>query len=1088
MGRILLRTIILVLVGFAFAPLSYAQVDLSALARKSSTEATVGNVYKSFNRVTLEATYASTATNISTLPFDGPVYLVVESITGAGVTVKNATDRTASGQAVLLVSSGPFAAKQIANLTLVFGNPSNVRFSFVAAVYATLPSKVVPLTLQISKPQSLVTVGSTPLRIEGTISDPAATLTVNGAVIAQSNGKFGAQVALVEGHNSIVARAVNAKGEEATATISVSMDLTPPYMTIESPKDGGIITVPSIAVSGLVNDIVRGTVSEGQANVTVNGKTAAVANRSYLAENIPLVEGSNLITVIGADQVGNIGKATINVTYKIPVSRYIGLVSGQNQRARIQGVLAAPLQIKLLDELSNPVANKAVVFRVTQGDGIVGVGAQDEGQGVLSQTDANGVASTNFKLGTRAGNGNHRVTAKAVGFEGEVVFYASADPNPGDKLSVNSGNNQRGAANQPLPLPFVVAVTDNGSNVIQGAQVEFKVTQGTGKLQNGSTIQTATTDSDGRAHAKLTLGSEIGLDVHRVIATIVGTSFTAGFTASALQSGDPGKTSITGVVLDNQDRPLPGVTIRVDGTTREAKSNEQGQFKILEVPVGPVHLIADGSTTTVPGEWPTLPYNIVTVPGADNPLSAPIYMVKLDTQNAVYVGREDKVLTLPEVPGFKLEVKAGSVTFPNGNKEGYLSVTPVNASKIPMSPPNGMQPQFIVTIQPAGARFDPPAPLTLPNVDGHMPGAQVEMYSFDHDLEEFVSIGLGTVSADGALVKTNVGVGVIKAGWHCGSQPSGSGCCEGGGGGGGACGVCKKNESTKCDGSKCVNDDGQDPGTCKKCSGGSPVNDDTEDPGECKSCKNGNPENDPNGASCDDSKFCTSSDGKNPGPDTCQEGKCEGKTIERTKTGEEVFEADFGKVVKAIQKGFEAMSQIADTTKSGSTFTVKTQAKKLKVKECCEIDQKIVDSEGIEGNGSIEAGFEIKSPNYRIPYALGLVTVQFGGKFVGSGSVFMQQYLKACSDPDKCYEKWGGQFVAYLEGSVGLGFVHPDLLSVIGSARYQGSLNYTAECGPMQGGGCYGPISMRGQIKALSFVSYTFVYIVPGTSGCVESL
>ena len=44
------------------------------------------------------------------------------------------------------------------------------------------------------------------------------------------------------------------------------------------------------------------------------------------------------------------------------------------------------------------------------------------------------------------------------------------------------------------------------------------------------------------------------------------------------------------------------------------------------------------------------------------------------------------------------------------------------------------------------------------------------MYSFDHDLEEFVAIGLGTVSADGSVIESNPGVGVVKAGWHCGSQ------------------------------------------------------------------------------------------------------------------------------------------------------------------------------------------------------------------------------------------------------------------------------------------------------------------------------
>ncbi|OHX34620.1 hypothetical protein BJL95_19015 [Methylomonas sp. LWB] len=102
-------------------------------------------------------------------------------------------------------------------------------------------------------------------------------------------------------------------------------------------------------------------------------------------------------------------------------------------------------------------------------------------------------------------------------------------------------------------------------------------------------------------------------------------------------------------------------------------------------------------------------YGSFTIAGADNPLSAPIYLVKLDTVNAKTVGDQDVTLTLP-------------------------------------------------------------------NVDGHKPGAQVEMYSYDHDLEEFVAIGLGTVSTDGSIIKSNDGVGVIKSGWHCGSQPGGGRC------------------------------------------------------------------------------------------------------------------------------------------------------------------------------------------------------------------------------------------------------------------------------------------------------------------------
>jgi RHS repeat-associated protein len=63
-------------------------------------------------------------------------------------------------------------------------------------------------------------------------------------------------------------------------------------------------------------------------------------------------------------------------------------------------------------------------------------------------------------------------------------------------------------------------------------------------------------------------------------------------------------------------------------------------------------------------------------------------------------------------------------------------------------------------------------------VDAHTPGAQVEMFSYDHDLEEFVAIGLGTVADDGSVIRSNVGVGVIKAGWHCGAAPGGAGSCN----------------------------------------------------------------------------------------------------------------------------------------------------------------------------------------------------------------------------------------------------------------------------------------------------------------------
>ncbi len=130
------------------------------------------------------------------------------------------------------------------------------------------------------------------------------------------------------------------------------------------------------------------------------------------------------------------------------------------------------------------------------------------------------------------------------------------------------------------------------------------------------------------------------------------------------------------------------------------------------------------------------------------------------------------MLTLDEVPGFALEIAPGSVTFPDGSSSGTVSVTVVHPDRVPMMPNFGQQPRFIVTIQPVNATFDPPAKITLPNTDSLAPGQVIEIYSFDHDLGRFTSIGNGTVSDDGRVISSNPGVGILKAGWHCGGNPS----------------------------------------------------------------------------------------------------------------------------------------------------------------------------------------------------------------------------------------------------------------------------------------------------------------------------
>ena len=372
-----------------------------------------------------------------------------------------------------------------------------------------------------------------------------------------------------------------------------------------------------------------------------------------------------------------------------------------------------------------------------------------------------------------------RARATAVGIAGEVSFVASTLTGVPAAINVASGDNQRNAVGAELSRPLFAVVTDTGHNPVAGVPVTFRILQGGGGFANagGAATATAETDESGLASVRYMLGPSPGLDNNLIEATFSGlTALPATFKESGLLPGNPAQTRVSGVVLDNQGNAVPGVTMRVRDSALTTVTNPQGQFLLTGVPVGQVFLIADATTATRPGAWTSLEFELFTLAGVDNAMPRPIYILPLDLPHGVYVDEtRGGTVTLPEIPGFSLEVAPGSVTFPGGSRSGVVSATAVKADKIPMPPGAGMQPRLIVTIQPVGAHFNPPARFTLPNVDGLPPGTVTELFSFDHDIGEFVSIGTGTVSQDGLVVRSDPGFGIVEGGWHCGAPPSGQG-------------------------------------------------------------------------------------------------------------------------------------------------------------------------------------------------------------------------------------------------------------------------------------------------------------------------
>jgi hypothetical protein len=649
-----------------------------------------------------------------------------------------------------------------------------VDFAGNKQVVVTTVSRFSIPSVTITSPQDLSYVNSTTLTVSGTVS-AAVSVSVNGVAATVSGTAFTAVgVPLVEGGNTFTAAATDALGHVGLATINVVRDLTPPHIAIYMPRPGAAISDSTVAVSGLVNDIVAGTVNTEEVTVTVNGIAATVANRSFLALAVPLQPGDNVLNAVAVDASGNQGQASVTVHRQAPGAGRVAVASGNGQGAVIGTLLPQPLAAVLLDAGGNPVVGKPVLFRVRGSDGTLDGGRRD----LAVATDGTGQAQAHFTLGTRAGAGNQVVEASAVGFGPPAVFLASALPGPPALVVVDAGDQQLGVAGQALPRPLVATVVDAGGNRLAGVAATFSVAKGAGQFVNGQQTIAQTTDSDGRLIVSFITDPTEGVasNVVRVQLNALPGVQPASFVSSAWAAGDPAVTAVSGVVLDNTNLPVAGVTIRVRDTALTATTDAQGQFQISPAPIGTVKLIVDGSSAQRPGAWPDLEFDLTTVPGRNNTLRMPIYLLPLDLASALQVDEtHGGTLTLRQLPGFALQILPGSVTFPGGGRSGLVSVTVVHSDKVPMVPNFGQQPRLIVTIQPAGARFDPPARLTLPNVEGLSPGQVTDFYSFDHDLGHFVSIGPGTVSDDGTVVTSNVGVGILKAGWHCCGYPQGRG-------------------------------------------------------------------------------------------------------------------------------------------------------------------------------------------------------------------------------------------------------------------------------------------------------------------------
>ena len=240
----------------------------------------------------------------------------------------------------------------------------------------------------------------------------------------------------------------------------------------------------TLFATGTHNNLVRlWDMETGTTIATLEGHAHHVGNVLFSSDGRTLASGSQDGTILLWD-----------VQLLLPHPRILTKSSGDKQQAAAGTQLGEPFVVSVLDQNGEPFPGATVTFAVSAGGGFLSAAA------VI--TDANGQAATTLTLGSDPG----RNTVAARAAELKPVIFGATGLAVATILVHVSGDEQEGPAEAALAEPFVVEVRDQNNNPIEGAEVTFAVTDGSGTLS----ATTATTDADGRAASTLTLGNEPG--------------------------------------------------------------------------------------------------------------------------------------------------------------------------------------------------------------------------------------------------------------------------------------------------------------------------------------------------------------------------------------------------------------------------------------------------------------------------------------------------------------------------------------------------------------------------------------------------
>ena len=558
-------------------------------------------------------------------------------------------------------------------------------------------------------------------------------------------------------------------------------DTTAPIVKILFPEEGTNLRSRFIEVMGTVEE--GGTLTSLSIdNIPAHSMIGNIFMVYAELEN----EGENTIRVTARDQEGNIGQDFVSVfldsiSPELPTVDETPALTDQ-RIFQIIGTAGAGETIVVLGGLTtvrtitNPDGTYAVsVPLVPNTTNFLEIFAEDDSG---NQSDSLGVTLIHDDtaptiLATNPGDANSGVST-----DQRISITFSEPMNPDSFILADTGGSTpsfsvTNSTNQEIPGNIIFSANKTIATFIPAA-----------KFQRDDTITVALSE---------TLTDQNGYSLNAPYAF---TFHTALF-----------KTTLSGVVIDNNLRPIEGVPVGIialpglvdfDSSASNQNSeiiilkssvtNSFGAFLLDDVPLGPHILYVNGtaitnsstpqnSNTPILQHYSYLEFEVNIIENTDNTLGRPIFLVPADlsTLTPIHpnVGGDVSVGDSASLEGFSLSYEARAITFADGSTNGTITATKIQPAFIPDRLPDGSIPHFLVhlksihnsqstignsqnsstpSLQYSNFTFSPAASLTFPNIYDLEVGEKVKVFHFQYGVHNYSELGEVTVSADGSII------------------------------------------------------------------------------------------------------------------------------------------------------------------------------------------------------------------------------------------------------------------------------------------------------------------------------------------------